>query len=179
MDHRAVMSANRLTGKDIKTLAMDLDQPEDIILYHGLKQPTGREPSPLLVSSQQPTECSGPIAITAVCFVRSKLVRRESQRERGLRVPLPSCPPDQPGVCKIHLRLPGRHGLGIRLEELRAWSRRSSGRQSIWSAGPAPTCCNHVGRSGHDANNSQNTPNWADQAGCCPDSRYGKKATGF
>ncbi|CAF92585.1 unnamed protein product, partial [Tetraodon nigroviridis] len=41
MDHSAVMSANRLTGNDIKILATDLDQPEDIILYHDLKQPTG------------------------------------------------------------------------------------------------------------------------------------------
>lgn len=42
MDHSAVMSADRLTGKDVKTLARDLDQPEDIVLYHDLKQPTGR-----------------------------------------------------------------------------------------------------------------------------------------
>lgn len=77
MDRSAIMSANRLTGKDIKMLAMDLDQPEDIILYHDLKQPTGRETSPLLVSSLQPTECSRPVAITSVCFVRSKLVQRE------------------------------------------------------------------------------------------------------
>nr|QNH85211.1 low density lipoprotein receptor [Takifugu rubripes] len=41
MDHSAVMSANRLTGRDIRTLAVELDQPEDIILYHDLKQPTG------------------------------------------------------------------------------------------------------------------------------------------
>lgn len=46
MDHRAVMSANRLTGRDVRTLAADLDQPEDIVLHHHLKQPTGREASP-------------------------------------------------------------------------------------------------------------------------------------
>lgn len=45
MDHSAVMSANRLTGKGIAMLAVDLDQPEDIILYHNLKQPTGKETS--------------------------------------------------------------------------------------------------------------------------------------
>lgn len=41
----AVLSANRLTGKDITELAVDLDQPEDIILYHNLKQPNGTETS--------------------------------------------------------------------------------------------------------------------------------------
>ncbi|XP_040002480.1 low-density lipoprotein receptor isoform X2 [Xiphias gladius] len=39
----AVLSANRLTGKDITELAVDLDQPEDIILYHNLKQPNGTD----------------------------------------------------------------------------------------------------------------------------------------
>ncbi|CAJ1053506.1 low-density lipoprotein receptor [Xyrichtys novacula] len=37
----AVYSANRLTGTDITKLAMDLVQPEDIVLYHHLKQPSG------------------------------------------------------------------------------------------------------------------------------------------
>lgn len=48
LDDSAVYSANRLTGKDITKLAVDLDQPEDIVLYHNLKQPLGttksREP---------------------------------------------------------------------------------------------------------------------------------------
>lgn len=41
ISNSAVYAANRLTGKDITELAGDLDQPEDIVLYHNLKQPIG------------------------------------------------------------------------------------------------------------------------------------------
>ncbi|XP_077380145.1 low-density lipoprotein receptor isoform X2 [Festucalex cinctus] len=37
----AVFSANRKSGTGITTLASDLLQPEDIVLYHNLKQPNG------------------------------------------------------------------------------------------------------------------------------------------
>lgn len=43
MEHSAVYSANRLTGKDITQLAVNLIQPQDIVLYHNLKQPIGME----------------------------------------------------------------------------------------------------------------------------------------
>ncbi|XP_068177703.1 low-density lipoprotein receptor [Antennarius striatus] len=39
--NNAVFSANRLTGKNITQLAKDVDQPDDIIVYHNLKQPNG------------------------------------------------------------------------------------------------------------------------------------------
>ncbi|XP_054635886.1 low-density lipoprotein receptor-like [Dunckerocampus dactyliophorus] len=37
----AVLSASRKTGRDIKEMERDLDHPEDIVLYHNLKQPSG------------------------------------------------------------------------------------------------------------------------------------------
>lgn len=43
MEHSAVYSANRLAGNDIAQLAADLDQPQDVVLYHNLKQPIGTE----------------------------------------------------------------------------------------------------------------------------------------
>lgn len=173
MDHSAVMSVNRLTGKDIQTLATDLDQPEDIILYHDLKQPAGRKTSLAAGFQGKQQKCGVLIAINSVCRVRDQLVQAEQQPERRLPVPLPSWPPDQPAIRKIHLCLPGQHGPGIRQEEVRDGPRPPAGRRSLRGAAPARSRNDRVARTARHSD--AETPKRAHQYGCWHGSRCRKK----
>uniref|UniRef100_A0A671Q2F2 Low-density lipoprotein receptor-like n=1 Tax=Sinocyclocheilus anshuiensis TaxID=1608454 RepID=A0A671Q2F2_9TELE len=43
MHSNSIWSANRVTGRDITAVAEHLQSPEDIVLYHSLKQPSGSD----------------------------------------------------------------------------------------------------------------------------------------
>uniref|UniRef100_A0A671YMC2 Low-density lipoprotein receptor-like n=1 Tax=Sparus aurata TaxID=8175 RepID=A0A671YMC2_SPAAU len=107
MSNSAVFSANRLTGKDITKLAMDLDQPEDIVLYHNLKQPNGtnwcREsnsmnggceflclPAPLINEHSPKFTCACPDSMAMGPDMRKCVAGRYTAKPSTPRLPVPT-----------------------------------------------------------------------------------------
>lgn len=91
-DRAAVLMANRLTGQDIQTLAENLNDPHDIVVFHQLLQPQGvcvcvwdsmkdRDCARLLVNDVSPRHA--PHLCSHVC---SAVPRRASRMNKSCRL---------------------------------------------------------------------------------------------
>lgn len=61
MSSQSILSANRLTGKNITIVLENLMSPKDIVLYHNLKQPKGEGFKPIATTKDLPI-------VFAACF---------------------------------------------------------------------------------------------------------------
>uniref|UniRef100_A0A8C4IN81 Low density lipoprotein receptor a n=1 Tax=Dicentrarchus labrax TaxID=13489 RepID=A0A8C4IN81_DICLA len=97
VSNNAILSANRLTGGDITPVAEHLSSPEDIILYHNLKQPAGRNWCQVsgceFLCLAAPQVGRHPPKYTCVCPDNMMLAR-----DMRTCVPVPATTPPQPPV---------------------------------------------------------------------------------
>uniref|UniRef100_A0A8C4IQT2 Low density lipoprotein receptor a n=1 Tax=Dicentrarchus labrax TaxID=13489 RepID=A0A8C4IQT2_DICLA len=98
VSNNAILSANRLTGGDITPVAEHLSSPEDIILYHNLKQPAGRNWCQVsgceFLCLAAPQVGRHPPKYTCVCPDNMMLAR--DMRTCVPAVPTPAAPPPVP-----------------------------------------------------------------------------------
>ncbi|XP_068606389.1 low density lipoprotein receptor a [Brachionichthys hirsutus] len=106
VSNSAILSANRLTGSDITPVAEHLSSPEDIILYHNLKQPAGRDwcqmSSCEFMCLAAPQVGRHPPKYTCVCADNMTLAR--DMRSCGAADPTPPAreQPQVPVVSTLH-----------------------------------------------------------------------------
>ncbi|XP_034534901.1 low-density lipoprotein receptor 1-like [Notolabrus celidotus] len=102
VSNNAIFSANRLTGDDIRPVAEHLSSPEDIILYHNLKQPAGRNWCQVSVCEfmclAAPQVGRHPPKYTCVCPDNMMLARDMRTCVPAVPTPEPPTPPQVPAT---------------------------------------------------------------------------------
>ncbi|XP_029996082.1 low density lipoprotein receptor a [Sphaeramia orbicularis] len=109
VSNNAILSANRLTGGDISPVAEHLSSPEDIILYHNLKQPAGRDWCQVsnggceFMCLAAPQVGRYPPKYTCVCPDNMMLARDMRRCVPAVPTPATSVQPELPATTPRHL----------------------------------------------------------------------------